>query len=295
MIKKSASRRSFEVFNIVFMILLSFIMLYPFYYCLIGSFSANGPLLSGKVSMWPIGFNTEAYRLVFGYKVVWNAYMYTIIYTVLGTFINLLLTILGAYPLSRSDFYGKGVFTAFIAVTMFFNAGLIPTFLTIRDLHLYDTIWALVLPGGISTMNMIIMRTFFQGIPDALEEAATIDGASDSQVLMRIILPLSLPSIMTIGLFYAVGHWNGWFNAMIYLNDSKRYPLQLILRQIVLQNQVNDMVGTMAGYTTEDSTQVIAESIKYAVIIVAVTPILCVYPFIQKYFAKGVMIGSIKG
>lgn len=295
MIKKSTGRRSFEVFNVVFMILLSFIMLYPFYYCLIGSFSSNGPLLSGKVTMWPIGFNTEAYRLVFGYKVVWNAYMYTIIYTVLGTFINLLLTILGAYPLSRSDFYGKGVFTAFIAVTMFFNAGLIPTFLTIRDLHLYDTIWALVLPGGISTMNMIIMRTFFQGIPDALEEAATIDGASDSQVLMRIILPLSLPSIMTIGLFYAVGHWNGWFNAMIYLNDSKRYPLQLILRQIVLQNQVNDMVGTMAGYTTEDSTQVIAESIKYAVIIVAVTPILCVYPFIQKYFAKGVMIGSIKG
>ncbi len=295
MIKKSKSRKTFEIFNIIFMICLSFIMLYPFYYCLIGSFSSNGALLSGKVSFVPIGFNINAYKLVFEYSVIWRAYGYTIFYTVLGTLVNLILTMLGAYPLSRSDFFGKGVFTAFIAVTMFFNAGLIPTFLTIKNLGLYDTIWALVLPGGISTMNMIIMRTFFQGIPDALEESATIDGASDMQCLIRIILPLSLPSIMTIGLFYAVGHWNSWFNALIYLNDSKRYPLQLILRQIVLQNQVNDMVGTMAGYATEDSTQMIAESIKYAVIIVAVTPILCVYPYIQKYFTKGVMIGSIKG
>ena len=178
---------------------------------------------------------------------------------------------------------------------MFFSGGLIPTFLVVRNLGMYDTMWAIVLPSAINTMNMIIMRTFFQGIPDALEEAAVVDGANELTILTRIILPLSLPSIMTIGLFYAVGQWNSWFSAMIYLIDSDKYPLQLVLRQIVLQNQVNEIIGTMAGAATEDSTQMIAENVKYTVIIVAVVPILLVYPFVQKYFVKGVMVGSIKG
>ena len=185
--------------------------------------------------------------------------------------------------------------TFFIAVTMIFSGGLIPNFLVVRGLGLYDSMWALILPGALSTMNMIIMRTFFQGIPDALEEAATIDGCSDLQILVKIILPLSIPSIMTIGMFYAVSHWNSWFGAMIYLRDSEKYPLQLVLRQIVLQNQVNDLLANNVGTTIEDSTNLIAETIKYAVIMVAVIPILCVYPFIQKYFVKGTMVGSIKG
>ena len=295
MIKKSMSRRVFEVFNIIILMCLNIVMLYPFLYVFAASLSSNASVLAGRVSIIPDGFNLEAYKAVFKYKQVWISYRNTIYYTVVGTFINLFLTVCGAYPLSRKYFYGKSVFTFFIAVTMFFSGGLIPTFLVVRKLGLYNTVWALVLPGAISTTNMIIMRTFFQGIPDALEEAAIIDGATDFQVLYKIILPLSLPSIMTIGLFYAVGHWNSWFGAMIYLREMKKYPLQLILRQIVLQNQVNELLSQQAGTTVEETQSLISETIKFAVIMVAVIPILCVYPFIQKYFVKGVMIGSIKG
>ena len=295
MIKKSKGRKTFEVINILILTMVSFIMLYPFYYCIIASLSDNASVLAGRLTFWPIGINLKSYKLVLGYDVVFTAYGNTLLYTVVGTLISLTLTILGAYPLSRKSFYGREVITVFFAFTMFFSGGLIPTFLVVRDLGLYDTMWAIVLPSAINTMNMIIMRTFFQGIPDALEEAAVVDGANEFTILAKIILPLSLPSIMTIGLFYAVGQWNSWFSAVIYLIDSDKYPLQLVLRQIVLQNQVNEIIGTMAGSATEDSTQMIAENVKYTVIIVAVIPILLVYPFVQKYFVKGVMVGSIKG
>ena len=295
MIQKAFSRRVFEIFNVVFMICLSIVMLYPFIFVLSASLSGNAYVAAGQVTLLPKGFNLRAYEAVLGNKVVSRAYGNTILYTVVGTAVNLIITMLGAYPLSRPDFYGKNVFTFFIAVTMIFSGGLIPNFLVVRGLGLYNSMWALILPGALSTMNMIIMRTFFQGIPDALEEAATIDGCSDMQILVKIILPLSIPSIMTIGMFYAVGHWNSWFSAMIYLQDSQKYPLQLVLRSIVLQNQVNDLLSAQAGTTIEESTNLIAETIKYAVIMVAVIPILCVYPFIQKYFVKGTMVGSIKG
>lgn len=295
MIKKSVGRKVYEVINVIILILVSFVMLYPFYYCIIASLSDNASVLAGRIGLWPIGTNIKSYKLVFGYEAVFHAYGNTILYTVLGTAISLILTVLGAYPLSRKDFYGRGVLTVFFSFTMFFSGGLIPTFLVVNALGMYNTIWAVVVPSAVSTMNMIIMRTFFQGIPDALEEAAVVDGATEMQTLRKIILPLSLPSIMTIGLFYAVGQWNSWFSAMIYLQDSKKYPLQLVLRQIVLQNQVNEIIGTMAGSLTEDATQMVSENIKYTVIIVAVFPILCVYPFVQKYFVKGVMVGSIKG
>ena len=295
MIKKSAGRRTFEVINVIILLIISFLMLYPFYYCIIASLSNSAAVLAGKLSFWPIGLNFKSYKLVLGYKVVLTSYGNTLLYTTVGTLISLVLTVLGAYPLSRKDFYGKGLFTVFFAFTMFFGGGLIPTFLVVRSLGFYNTMWAIVLPSAVSTMNMIIMRTFFQGIPDALEEAAVVDGASELTTLLRIILPLSLPSMMTIGLFYAVGLWNSWFSAVIYLADTDKYPIQLVLRQIVLQNQVNEIIGTVAGSATEDTTQMIAENVKYTVIIVAVVPILCVYPFIQKYFVKGVMIGSIKG
>ena len=295
MIKKSAGRRTFEVINVIILLIISFLMLYPFYYCIIASLSNSAAVLAGKLSFWPIGLNFKSYKLVLGYKVVLTSYGNTLLYTTVGTLISLVLTVLGAYPLSRKDFYGKGLFTVFFAFTMFFGGGLIPTFLVVRSLGFYNTMWAIVLPSAVSTMNMIIMRTFFQGIPDALEEAAVVDGASELTTLIRIILPLSLPSMMTIGLFYAVGLWNSWFSAVIYLADTDKYPIQLVLRQIVLQNQVNEIIGTVAGSATEDTTQMIAENVKYTVIIVAVVPILCVYPFIQKYFVKGVMIGSIKG
>jgi putative aldouronate transport system permease protein len=205
------------------------------------------------------------------------------------------MTVAGAYPLSRKQFFGRGVFTFFIAVTMFFSGGLIPTYLIMRSYRLLNTFWVMVIPGAISTWNMIIMRTFFQNIPTELEEAAVIDGCTDIGVLVRVILPLSTASLMTIGMFYAVGHWNSWFSAFIYLRDQARYPLQLWLRLIVLQNQINDIALLQPGAVDMTSENLISDTIKYAVIIVAAAPILCVYPFIQKYFVKGVMVGSIKG
>ena len=291
-IRKSPSRRVFEVFNYAFMILMMGIMLYPFLYVVSASFSNEAAVLSGSVSIIPSGFNIRAYQVVLRYPSIWISYRNTIMYTVVGTIINLVMTVCGAYPLSRKRFYGRSVFTFFIAFTMFFGGGMIPTYLVIQAYGMVDTFWVMVIPTAISTWNMIIMRTFFQSIPDALEEAAIIDGCNDIQVLLRIILPLSSASIMTIGLFYAVDHWNRFMQGLIYLRDANRYPLQLILRQIVLQNQVNDL---LSEGVSSDGTRLMAETVKYATIVVAVVPILCVYPFIQKYFVKGVMVGSIKG
>lgn len=290
--RKSTSRKVFEVFNVIFMLLLCAVMLYPFIWTASASLSNSGAVGAGQVTLLPVGFTTAAYENVLGYTKVWVSYGNTIWYTVVGTLVSLILTICGAYPLSRSDFYGKGVFVFFITLTMIFSGGLIPSFLVNKALGLYNTRWAIILPGALSTMNMIIMRTFFQNIPDALEEAATIDGCSDFQILVKIILPLSTASIMTIGMFYAVGYWNSWFSALIYLRDADKYPLQLVLRQIVLQNQILDLQGVEGAM---DADKMTGESIKYAVVMVATVPILCVYPFVQKYFVKGVMVGSIKG
>ena len=290
--KKSLSRKIFEVCNGIFMILLCAVMLYPFVWTASASLSNSGAVAAGQVTLFPVGFTTQAYNTVLGYTKVWVSYGNTLWYTVVGTAVSLILTICGAYPLSRSDFYGKGVFVFFITLTMIFSGGLIPSFLVNKALGLYNSRWAIILPGALSTMNMIIMRTFFQNIPDALEEAATIDGCSDFQILVKIILPLSTASIMTIGMFYAVGYWNSWFSALIYLRDADKYPLQLVLRQIVLQNQVLDLQGIESA---TDADRMTGESIKYAVVMVATVPILMVYPFVQKYFVKGVMVGSIKG
>ena len=292
--KKSGSRIAFEWFNLIFMVALCVVMLYPFLNVVASSVSDNSAVSRGRVSFYPIGFNLEAYKAVVRYKHIWSGYKNTILYTVIGTGINLLMTICGAYPLSRRQFYGRGVFTFFVAFTMFFGGGLIPTYLVINSYGMLDTFWVMVIPGAISTYNMIIMRTFFQGIPVELEEAATIDGCNDVQTLWKVILPLSTASLMTIGMFYAVGHWNAWFNAVIYLRDSGRFPVQLWLRTIVLQNQVRDIVEGSGAVDTE-AENLVADTIKFAVIVVAVLPILCVYPFVQKYFVKGVMIGSVKG
>ena len=290
--RKSFSRKVFEVFNAIFMLLLCAVMLYPFIFTASASLSNAAEVSAGNVTLFPKGFTVEAYKSVLGYQKVWVSYGNTLWYTVVGTIVSLILTICGAYPLSRSDFYGKSVFVFFITLTMIFSGGLIPSFLVNKTLGLYNSRWAIILPGALSTMNMIIMRTFFQNIPDALEEAATIDGCSDFQILVKIILPLSTASIMTIGMFYAVGYWNSWFSAMIYLRDADKYPLQLVLRQIVLQNQILDLMGQESA---EDLSKVTGESVKYATVMVATVPILCVYPFVQKYFVKGVMVGSIKG
>ena len=207
----------------------------------------------------------------------------------MGTAVNLVLTILGAYPLSRKDLPGRKPITFFFTFTMLFGGGLIPTYLVIKSLHLLDSFWVMILPTAVSTWNLIMMKTFFQATPVSLLEAARIDGSSELGTLLRIVLPLSIPSIMTIGLFYAVGHWNDYFQAMIYLNTPEKYPLQILLRDIVLQNSMDKQFASMQMGQRQGS-----EGVKYATIMFATVPILCVYPFIQKYFVKGVMLGSIK-
>jgi putative aldouronate transport system permease protein len=293
--KKSTGRYVFDILNCTFMIFISVVMLYPFLFVLAASLSSSSEVARGMVGIVPKGFNLRAYEAVFKYQHIWSGYRNTLLYTSVGTAINLFMTVAGAYPLSRKQFFGRRVFTFFIAVTMFFSGGLIPTYLIMRNYRLLNTFWVMVIPGAISTWNMIIMRTFFQNIPAELEEAAVIDGCNDIGVLVRVILPLSTASLMTIGMFYAVGHWNSWFSAFIYLRDQSRYPLQLWLRLIVLQNQINDIALLQPGAVDVTSENLISDTIKYAVIIVTAAPILCVYPFIQKYFVKGVMVGSIKG
>lgn len=289
-IKRSIGEKIFDSLNVVFLIVCSFLFLYPMWYVLVSSFSDAYAIASGQVTFWPVDFTLNAYKLVFSDQNIWNAYGNTIIYVIAGTLINLIMTTLGAYPLSRRNLQGRGMVMAFIVFTMFFSGGLIPAYLNIRDLGLFDTRWALLLPGAVNAFNLIVMRTFFQSIPDSLIESAKIDGANDIKVLWKIVLPLSMPVIAVMTLFYAVGHWNSWFNAMIYLQDRSLFPLQLILREILIQSSAQNMLTA----ATQDEVHRISESIKYATIIVATVPILVIYPFLQRFFVKGVMIGAIK-
>ncbi|GIP33402.1 carbohydrate ABC transporter permease [Paenibacillus sp. J2TS4] len=289
-IKRTWGERLFDSLNTVFLLLCSVVFLYPMWYVLISSFSDAYAIASGQVKLFPVGFNLNAYKLVFSDDNIWTSYGNTIFYVVVGTIINLIMTTLGAYPLSRKGLHGKNIIMAFIVFTMFFSGGLIPAYLNIRELGLFDTRWALLLPGAVSAFNLIVMRTFFQSIPDSLIESAKIDGAHDFKVLWKIVLPLSMPVIAVMTLFYAVGHWNSWFGAMIYLQDRSLFPLQLILREILIQSSAQNMLSSV----NVDEANRISESIKYATIIVATVPILVIYPFLQRFFVKGVMIGAIK-
>ena len=282
--------RIFDGCNILFMLLLAFIMLYPMYNILVVSISSAEYIYRGEVNFIPKGINFDAYKMVFENESIWVSFKNSVVYTVVGTAINVVCSAMCAYPLSRKDFYGRGFFTFFVAPTMFISGGMIPSYLVVNQLRLINTIWAIVLPGAISTYNMIIMRTFFQNIPSSLTESAYLDGANDIQILFKVILPLSMPIIATMTLFYAVGHWNSYFQAMIYLNSKSKFPLQVLLREIIV-------AGNMAEESADLSAnmQIIAINFKYAVIIITIVPILVVYPFLQKYFTKGVMIGAIKG
>lgn len=288
-IHKTNGEKVFGVFNNIFMLFLIVIMLYPLWFVVVASFSDPKLFIQHKgIQLWPTGFSTMAYRAILNYKMIFISYKNTIFYVLVGTSLNLVMTILGAYGLSRRNVMLQNAIMLLITFTMFFGGGLIPNFLLIKSLGLYNTRAALIIPGAISVMNLIIMRTSFQSIPATLEESAEIDGANDFLILWRIILPLSLPVIAVMVLYYGVSHWNSWFDAMVYLQERALYPLQLILREILITN------STEAIAVGEDGEQ-IAETIKYATIVVATLPILCIYPFLQKYFVKGVMIGAIKG
>lgn len=292
-LKKNAADKTFEVMNIIIMLFLIVITLYPFLYIVFASFSNSDDLIrhSGLL-LYPLGLNLNAYKMVFQNANIFTGYGNTLIVLVVGTALNLLMTSFGAYVLSRKGFPGKRVLLVLIVFTMYFQGGMIPRYLLIYDtLNLGDSLLALIIPQAISTYNLIVMRTSFLGVPDSLEESAKIDGANDFVILFRIILPVSMSVVAVMILFYGVTHWNAWFDAMIFLRDRKRYPLQLILREILILNSTE----TMAVESADVNNMAVGESIKYATIMVATLPVLAVYPFLQKYFVKGVMIGAIKG
>lgn len=286
--------RWFEGINIALLALLSMAVLYPLLFVISASISNPAAVLAGDMWLWPVDFNVTGYKKVLENKELLMGYGNTILYTGVGTTVNLVMTILAAYPLSRSQFWGRNAVTALFVFTMFFGGGLIPTYMVVKTLGLNNTMWALILPSAVSVWNILITRTFFQSsIPGELQEAASIDGCSDIGILLRIVLPLSAPILAVMVLFYAVGHWNAYFNALIYLTDRKQYPLQLFLREILIQGQMEQMVNS--GDSSHAQAIMDEESIKYAAVVVTNLPIFMLYPFLQKYFVKGVMIGALKG
>ncbi len=291
--KKSRGEQLFDIVLIIVSILIFVIVAYPLYFVIIASLSNPEAVLGGKLSFWPVGLNIESYKMILNEPKIWIGYRNTIFYTTLGTVINLILTTLAAFPLSRKDMPYRKLLTFVITFTMLFSGGMIPVYMVVRGLKLTDTIWAMVIPNAISTYNMLVMKNYFQSsIPEELHEAAAIDGCGPFQSLLKVVLPLSRPILAVITLFYAVGHWNAFFNAIIYLRDQKLYPLQIILRDIMLQNSLEAVGGDMTGMYEKVMR---GETMKYAVIIVASIPVLIFYPFVQKYFTKGIMVGAVKG
>lgn len=290
--KSTWGSRIFDTGNTIFLSLLTLVMFYPFFYVVLASFSDAMQMQVYTGFLWKIeGFSLEAYKAVFRNSAVLMGYRNTLFLVLVGTSLNIVFTSLAAFVLSRKHFYIRKPLTLVIVFTMFFHGGLIPTFLLVKNLGLGNTLWACILPGLISTWNFLIMRTYFQSIPDSLEESAKLDGANDVVILFRIFLPLCGPIMAVMILYYGVAHWNQWFGAMIYLQDRGKFPLQLILREILLANSTDSMMGN----AVDSDKAAIGETIKYATIVVATLPILSIYPFLQKYFVKGVMIGAIKG
>jgi putative aldouronate transport system permease protein len=293
--KKTKSDKIVDAIIILVLTLLMIICIYPLIYVLFASLSDPKRLMQHQgILLAPLGFTLKGYKMVFKNPNILTGYINTIFYVVAGTAINLFMTSISAYVLSRKNLLWGNAMMFMVTITMFFSGGLIPYYLLVKELGMLNTVWAMIIPGAISVWNLIVMRTSFMAIPESLMESARIDGANEFTILFRIVLPLSKATLAVIGLFYAVGHWNSWFNAMIFLRDRKLYPLQLILREILISNDTKSM--TMI----QDASQLSDENayktlVQYCTIVVATVPILCVYPFLQKYFVKGVMIGSIKG
>ncbi len=284
----------FDIANYGIMTTAMLLVLYPLFFVLIASISDPDLIYSGEVWLYPKGITFDGYKRIFEDALIWIGYRNSILYATVGTAISVTLTLIAAYPLSRKDFVGRNIFMWFFMLTMFFNGGLIPTYLLVKDLGMINSIWALVLPNAAAVFNIIIVRTFFQSsIPEEMREAAFVDGCSNTKFFLRVVLPLSKPIIAVMVLFHVVGFWNGFFDALIYLNEESKYPLQLILRNILIQNEVGP--GMMVDVESYAAKMRVTELIKYGVIMVASIPLLILYPFLQKYFVKGVMIGSIKG
>lgn len=292
-IHKSKSDRAFYITINVILAVLSLIIFYPLLYIVSSSFSSGAAITAGKVILWPVDLSLEGYKAVFSNKNIGIGYRNTLFYTVVGTTVNVIMTMVCAYPLSRRDMPYRGFFMFLFTFTMFFGGGMVPTYMLMSQLKLIDNPLVMILPGMIGVYNMILARTFMQNLPYELFEAAEIDGCSDAYYFWRMVLPLSKACIAVIALYYAVGHWNAYFNAFLYLNDRNKYPLSLFLREILVNNQMTESMDIDPDIL--ERKQGLADVLKYSLIIVSTVPVLCVYPFAQKYFVQGVMIGSLKG
>lgn len=282
----------YVIVNIV-LLTITLTVLYPLIFIIAASFSSPSAVSNGKVFLWPVDFSLEGYNAVFKSKHIGSGYFNTFFYTIVGTAINVTMTMIAAYPLARKKLPLRGVITFLFAFTMLFSGGMIPDYILMLNLKMINTRWALIIPGAISVYNMIIARTFIQNIPNELLEAAQIDGCSDTYYFFRVVLPLSKAIIAVLTLYYAVGHWNSYFSAFLYLTNRKLYPLQIVLREILVANSIS--MDEIVDPETMNAKQGLADLLKYSLIIVSSVPVIILYPFIQKYFIKGIMIGSLKG
>lgn len=284
----------FNVVNTSLLLLIFLVVLYPLVWVVSASFSNPNAVGSGQVILWPVDFTAKAYTTIFQYSRVWSGYANSIFYAVVGTAVNVTMTVLAAYPLSRRDLYGRNVIMGLFVFSMMFSGGLIPFFLVVNKLGMYDTRWAIIIPQALSIWNMIIAITFFRtSFPPELLEAAQLDGCSDIQYLMKIVLPLSGPILAVLALFYAVGHWNQYFYALIFLARKDLFPLQLVLRDILIANTID--LNLLEDAKTMAAKAGMRDLLKFALIVVSSVPVLLIYPFVQRYFVKGLMIGSVKG
>jgi multiple sugar transport system permease protein/putative aldouronate transport system permease protein len=292
--RDTGSDRLYSIVNYVILFLFLLAVAYPLVYVLSASFSSPSAVTTGKVWLWPVELSLDGYRAVFREDRIWIGFRNSLFYATAGTLVNVVLTILAAYPLSRKDFAGRGVIMFFFVFTLLFGGGLIPTYLVVKETGLLNTPWAMIVPGALSVYNMIITRTFFQQtIPDELLEAAQLDGVTNFRFVWDVVLPLSGPIIAVNALFYAVTHWNAFFDALIYLTNPDLFPLQIILRDILLQDNINQ--ESLQDINEMFRRQQLANVLKYGLIVVATLPVLVIYPFVQKHFVKGVLIGSLKG
>lgn len=291
-IKRGKPEMAFTIFNYIFFILLCIIMVYPFWHVIMMSLSSVEATAKGGVFLWPKGFNLDTYAKVFQDPFIWSGYLTTIVVTISGVFFGTLFTATTAYPLSKKDLPFSKLMLFLVLFTMLFSGGMIPGYLLMKNLGLIDNRLSLVLPGLISAYNVIIMKSFFQSLPESLEESAKIDGATEVTIFWKIILPLSKATVATIALFTAVGYWNDYFSTVLYINTKEKWALQAVLRYMLTNT---NQAMQAAGVSVASATNVTAATIKAASVVVATVPILCVYPFVQKYFVKGVMIGGVKG
>lgn len=287
----SPGEKIFNVINTILVGVIILITLYPFWYVLISSFSDYKEVINGNVLVFPKKLNLDSYLKVLEIKGIWRSYLNSIYLTVVGTFVSMFITIAGAYALSKKRLRYRGFFSLFIAFSMWFNAGMIPTYLNLRDLGLLNSLNGLVIAFAVSSFNVILMRTYFQTIPESLEESAKIDGASDIRTLIQIYLPLSKPSIATVGLYYGISRWNGYFWAMILLREREKVPLQVLLKKLIVEMNLTEELS-MSMDVVQNLSQ---ETVIYATIIVSIIPVLIVYPYLQKYIVQGLLVGSVKG